>query len=240
MYEERSYRKRFRGVNLEFFNVCVLETDLSIGAESNLYKEALCVVEKYRAQLESYIKEHPLFKTSLEPVEPLPGAPQIVMKMCEAAKKAGVGPMAAVAGAFSELVGQELLNFSKEIIVENGGDIYLKSERIRTIGIYAGKSPLSDKLAVEILPQQTPMGICTSSGTVGHSLSFGKADAAVILSRDTFLADALATAVGNMVKAKEDIEPALNYATSFEDVLGALVIIGSNAGVKGQMKIVEL
>ena len=239
MYEKRLYRNRFKGANLQFFDVRVYETDLRIGAHKNLYNEALTLVEKYRAQLELYIRLSPEFLTSLEPIKAQPGAPYIAERMCEAAAKAGVGPMAAVAGAFSELVGKELLKFSDEIIVENGGDIFIKTDVTRKVGIFAGNSPLSEKIAIEISPDRTPMGICTSSGTIGHSLSFGKADAAVILAKDTFLADAVATAVGNIAKTASDIGRAVEYASTIDGVEGAMVIIGETLGAWGDIKLVE-
>ncbi|GAG89833.1 unnamed protein product, partial [marine sediment metagenome] len=111
------------------------------------------------------------FLTSLEPLFVSDNAPRIVKSMSEAAKRVGTGPMASVAGAIAEFVGNELLAFSPEIILENGGDIFLKSSKKRLIGIYAGKSPLTGKIGLEINGDDTPLGICTSSGTVGHSLS---------------------------------------------------------------------
>ncbi len=240
MYEERKYRNLFKAANLEYFNVCVRETDLQIAAHSNLHDLALSLVRKYRLQLEVYIKLQPVFLTSLVPVSPLPGAPDIAISMCEAAKKAGVGPMAAVAGAISEAVGKELLKHSPEVIVENGGDIFIKTNSVRKIGIYAGLSPLSQKIAVEIEPGRTPVGICTSSGTVGHSLSFGKADAAVILARDAALADAAATALGNHVKCADDMERALEFAASIEGVEGALVIVGDRLAAWGDITLAKM
>jgi ApbE superfamily uncharacterized protein (UPF0280 family) len=99
-----------------------------------------------------------------------------VREMADATREVGVGPMAAVAGAIAESVGKELLPYSDEVIVENGGDIFLKTSKERFIGVYAGKSKFTKKIAFSILPDETPLGVCTSSGTVGHSLSFGYAD----------------------------------------------------------------
>jgi ApbE superfamily uncharacterized protein (UPF0280 family) len=237
MYEERVYRDLFKGVNLKFFKVCVEQTDLMIGATKELYKEALLSAKKCRSTLEEYIRKHPEFLTSLEPIEPFDNAPNIVKRMCDSAFLAGVGPMAAVAGAVSELVGFELLKYSDEIIVENGGDIFIKSNSKRKVGIYAGKSPLSEKIAIEITPERTPMGICTSSGTVGHSLSFGKADAAVILANDTFLSDAVATATGNRVKNAGDIESAIEFASGIKGVEGVLIIVGDKIGAWGDISL---
>ena len=128
---------------------------------------------------------------------------RLVKEMIRVSTLANVGPMAAVAGAMAEFVSKDLLKISKQVIVENGGDIYLATSRERTIGIYAGTSPLSMKLGITISPEDSPLGVCTSSGTVGPSLSFGKADAVCILSKSAALADAAATAVGNVVRGEE-------------------------------------
>ena len=240
MYEERKYRSYFKGDNLVFFDVCAGETDLRIGACTNLTDIAVNAVIKYRQQIEGYIRMYPEFFKSLIPVEVYPGASLIIKKMCNAAQTAGVGPMAAVAGAVSEMVGLELLKCSEEVVVENGGDIFIKTNLTRKVGIYAGKSPLSEKLAIEILPERTPVGICTSSGTVGHSLSFGKADAAVIISKDTFLADTAATATGNLVKSMADIDRAIEFASKITGVEGVLIIAGDRMGVWGNIKLVGM
>ena len=208
-----------------------------IGARKNMSGEALAAVRRYRQQLINYIEEDPIFKDSLLPIDVKENAPLIVKIMGEAAKKACVGPMAAVAGAIAEMVGKDLLTQSEEVIVENGGDIFLKTKTPRKIGIYAGESPLSGKIALTINPEDTPLGICTSSGTVGHSLSFGKADAAVIISKDTPLADAAATALGNKVKMPSDIKAAIEFAQKIEGVEGILVIIGDKMGAWGNIKL---
>lgn len=238
MYEKRFYRESFKGENLVFFDVCLYETDLYIGACSNLYDAALKSAEFYRMQLEEYIKVNPEFLTSLVPIKAESNAPQIIQHMCNAAEKAGVGPMAAVAGAISELTGLDLLRYSDEVIVENGGDIFMSFKSTRRVGIYAGNSPLSNKLALELTPDKSPLGICTSSGTVGHSLSFGNADAALIISKDTFLADAVATATGNIVKSADDIEKALDFAAGIDGIEGALIIIGDKLGAWGDIRLV--
>jgi len=197
-------------------------------------------VVKYRRILEEYIGRHPSFLTSLEPVAVADGAPQIVTGMAEAAGKCGVGPMAAVAGAIAEAVGSKLLDFSPEVIVENGGDIYLKSLTKRLIGIYAGKSPLTGRVGLEINGEDTPLGVCTSSGTVGHSLSLGKADAVIVLSQSTALADAAATAIGNRILKPEDIPGGIEFARSIKGLRGVVIILGEQVGVWGKVKLGEM
>jgi len=212
MYQSRTYRHWIKGDDLGSFNVTVKETDLYIRASTNLKRKARRLVLKYRDILERYIERYPSFLTSLKPLPIDEDAPHIVKAMLKAADKTGVGPMASVAGAIAESVGAELLSFSPEVIVENGGDIYLKSLGKRSIGIYAGKSPLSGKIRLEIAGADTPLGICTSSGTVGHSLSYGKADAVVVLSKSAALADAAATAIGNLLKQPNDIPSGIEFA----------------------------
>jgi hypothetical protein len=215
----------------------VKETDLYIRASTNLERKTLKLVTKYREMLEGYIRQYPIFLTSLQPLPVDDNAPRIVKAMSEAASKAGVGPMASIAGAIAEFVGTELLAFSPEVIIENGGDIYMKSLRKRLVGIYAGQSPLTGKIGLEIAGTDTPIGICTSSGTVGHSLSFGKADAAVVLSKSAILADAAATAIGNLIKQPTDIPNGIELAKSIEGVLGVIIIKGEHTGLWGKVKI---
>lgn len=242
---ERAYRELHRQDDLIHFHVAVKETDLDIGVRRRQYKAELedwCkeLVIKCRAPLEEYIKQDADFIKSLEPYHPLPGAPAIARIMAEAGRTAGVGPMAAVAGAVAEEVGRAVARRSRDVIVENGGDIFIKTNTIRRIGIFAGNSVLSNRLALEVRPEQTPLGICTSSGTVGHSLSFGCADAVVILSPSAPLADAVATAAGNLVKEAGDLEKALEFATGVPGIIGALIIKDDKLALKGQIKIVPL
>ena len=239
MYEPRTYRHWVKGKDLVAFNVTVKETDLYIRASKNLSSKARKLVMKYREALEKYIERHPSFLTSLEPLPLDDDAPQIVKLMAEAARKAGVGPMASVAGAIAEFVGSELLAFSPEVIVENGGDIFLKSLRKRLISIYAGESPLTGKIGLEIEPEETPLGICTSSRTVGHSLSYGQADAVVALSPSTPLADAAATAIGNLIKQPDDIPSGIELAKSIQGLKGVLIIKDDKVGIWGEVKIYQ-
>ncbi|HQG98755.1 MAG TPA: UPF0280 family protein, partial [Thermotogota bacterium] len=151
---------------LQGFNVNMEETDLMVFADGDYRPYVAERVRFYRDQLKGI--QNPAFFTSLIPIEDDLHYPPIARHMIQASAACGVGPMAAVAGAIAEYVGLDLLNLSSEVIVENGGDIFLRTRRARKIGIYAGLSPLSNRLSLEIDAEETPMGICTSSGTVGH------------------------------------------------------------------------
>jgi ApbE superfamily uncharacterized protein (UPF0280 family) len=238
MEQPRFYRE-WTDSGLTGFTVRDKETDIHIAAERDLRDESLASVRRFRGDIIRYIQAHPEFETSLVPLPEDEAAPSIVKAMLDAARRTGVGPMAAVAGAVSEFVGKELLRFSSEVILENGGDIFIKTNTGRNIGIYAGDSPLSGRVAVRIRSGPSPVGVCTSSGTVGHSLSFGKADAVTVVSGNTPLADSCATAAANMVTSGKDIEKALNFAKSIESIYGAVVIYKGTMGSIGDIELVR-
>ena len=240
MYQPRTYRHWIKDKDLVSFHVTVKETDLHLRAHSNLKREALRAIQECRTPLEQYIERHPAFLTALEPLPVAEDAPEMVREMAEAAQKVGVGPMAAVAGAIAQGVGRKLLRFSPEVIVENGGDIFLNILKQRLVGVYAAQSAFTGKIALQVEPEETPLGICTSSGTVGHSLSFGRADAVIVLSPSAALADAAATAIGNTVKDAADIPQGIEFAQSIEGLNGVLIIAGDEMGVWGKVKISAL
>jgi hypothetical protein len=193
-----------------------------------------------RWDIENYIARDRRFLIALKPIEVELRAPAIVKEMANQAKIVNVGPMAAVAGAIAQFLGQELLKKGlKEVIIENGGDIFLKIKKHRLIGIYAGKSKFSGRLSLRINPDDTPLGIATSSGTVGHSLNFGNADAVVILGKNTILADALATAASNLVKTKQDFPRAVDFVKKIPGILGLVIIMKNNLVSWGKIELVK-
>jgi len=237
MYEERTYRRRVKSDDLVDFQVAVKETDLFIGAERELREEAVRSTVKLRARIEEYVATDPAFEKALEPYHVNGNAPAIIRLMADASALAGVGPFASVAGAIAECVGKDLLEHSRQVVVENGGDIFIKSLKDRVIGIYAGSSAFNEKLSLKIRAEDTPLGICTSSGTVGHSLSFGRADAVTVLSGSTALADAAATSICNVVKNSADIPEGLKLARKINGVIGALIIKDDKMGAWGKIEI---
>ena len=223
------------------FEVRLKETDLQILAGKDLRVAAFEAVFKYRSQLENYIARHPEFVAALTPLPADLTAPPIVKTMLAAGLAAEVGPMAAVAGAMDEYVGLALLAAGAgEVVVENGGDIYFCRNQESVVGIFAGVSPLSNRVGLKIAAGLMPLGICTSSGTVGHSLSLGEADSVTVLARDTALADAVATKLGNMVKTGGDIKHAMDAGKTIPGVRGIVIIIGENIGLWGDLELVRL
>jgi uncharacterized protein len=237
-YLRRFYRERMNAADLVFFTIKIRESDLLIFAEHDLSPQARSSLARHRKDLEGFIACQPRFGTSYRPYALDGEAPRIVALMAASAAKAGVGPMASVAGAIAELVGEDLEPYSPEIIVENGGDIFMRSRRERHVGIFAGESPLSGRLALTIHPTPSAgLGICTSSATVGPSHSAGVADSALVVAEGAALADAAASALGNRVKSPAHIEEALSAVSAVEGVVGCLVIMGEHLGVQGDLEL---
>ncbi|MFH0861405.1 MAG: UPF0280 family protein [Candidatus Altiarchaeota archaeon] len=196
---------------------------------------------KHYSSLVGYINLEPVFKASYEPVAVSEDAPEIVRLMAGCAKACGVGPMAAVAGAFSELVGARIVSVGgKDVIVDNGGDIFLKAAKKKVVGIHSGPSALSDEFALVFEPNETPCGVCTSSASVGPSISLGKADSVTCVADSAALADAAASAVGNLVSS-DDLKPAFKKAAVIPGLRGVVVIMGETLGAWGRLpKIVRI
>lgn len=243
MSARRLYRQTAAGSRrLKTFSVNVKETDLWIAVPRRSFRTALPgeveqLVWRVRRQLESYIAANPDFALTLKPYLVKGPAPDIVLEMARAGNRCGVGPMAAVAGAIAEIVGRQLLQEAPEVIVENGGDIFMKIVEEANVAILAGNSPLSGKIALHVEQKGEAQGISTASGTVGHSYSRGRADAAMVLSPSAALADAAATATGNLIHSPEDLEQALAFVRSVEGVTGAVVICGKKMALWGQIQI---
>lgn len=238
--EPRTYRTRMAREGLVGFRVAVRETDLLVLAVRDFTREVREVAVQERQQLEAYIARHPDFLTTLVPWPEDRYAPPVVREMILAAARVGVGPMAAVAGALAERVGRALVPLSDEVIVENGGDIFMKITRSATVALYAGQSPLSHRVGLKIDPAWAPLGVCTSSATVGHSLSFGRADAACVVAPSAALADAAATALGNRVADAQAIPAALEWTATVPEILGAVVVVGEKLGVRGRLELAPL
>jgi len=241
IYQKRTYRNQLHSDGLPMsYRVVVKETDLYVRAGISLEELTRDLILRQRGYVEAYIKQHPAFSETLVPWILDDPAPAIIRDMADASQKAGVGPMAAVAGAIAEHVGMELLDHSESVIVENGGDVFIKSHQAVVIGIFANKSPLSLRVGLQIDSIERPVAVCTSSGTVGHSMSTGKADAVCVLSRSCALADAAATAVGNQIQTTDDIQGAIEFAKDIKGVGGVVAIKNDKIGMWGAVQVVPL
>ncbi len=244
--QDRSiYRSLMRRSGLVAFQVRHLETDLYVQAPRDLSRQVSSWVVEARRAIEAYGAAHPGFFAAKHPLPEDPLTHQVVRSMLHAAALSGVGPMAAVAGAIAQLVCERIVELTGgESVVENGGDVsmYLKSEMVA--GIWAGKaSPFSGRVGIRLRPASGAgsfMAICTSSGTIGHSLSLGRADAAVAVADDAALADAAATGAGNLVRSRSDIARGLDYMSAISGITGGVIIKADQIGAIGEIELVPL
>jgi ApbE superfamily uncharacterized protein (UPF0280 family) len=241
-YRRRFYREWTQEGELDTFGIILYETDLQVYFSSSVEKAPLAkrtyeLVNKYRRQIERTIKAFPEFSTSLHPLR-IKSRYKITEEMISESRRAGVGPMAGVAGALAEYIGRELINSTQELIIENGGDIFFHSKKSRNVLVYAGEdSPFRDKIRIKLHGGDTPCGICTSSGKIGHSLSFGSTDATIVIAESTITADVFATAAGNMVKSETDLEDALGFLKNQTGIRGTIILIGEKIAVWGDVEL---
>jgi ApbE superfamily uncharacterized protein (UPF0280 family) len=205
-------------------------------------------LEKIREGLRRYTTDHPAFLTTLESLPEDPSAPPLVQTLLRSSQSVHVGPMAAVAGAVAEALGTKLVEkyHFRELVIENGGDLWISIRSPLRVAVYAGLSSLSGKIGITVMPEHSPCGLACSSGTVGPSKSFGKADAAVVVCKSAPLADAWATALGNRIRYQGDLLPAVNdlwdmgrQETLGEDknIMGILAILADRMAAVGTLPI---
>ena len=223
MSQERNYRTFTHKDAI--FRICCDEFD-AVTAE----------ILRQRRILEDYIERHGEFRSSLEPLDLLAGAPEIAQRMARAARLVGVGPMAAVAGAMAQFAAEAGLEAgASEAIVENGGDIFVKAAEPVIIALVTGTAKLTGRLAFSLKPEDTPISICSSSGKMGHSKSLGQCDLATVVASDAALADAAATQAANLVGSIEDVDPALEHIVAIEGVAGAVIVKDKRVGLAGDL-----
>jgi ApbE superfamily uncharacterized protein (UPF0280 family) len=212
------------------------ETHATVIAGESYIDLAGRTIAAVREDIETYITGQPRFLSALEPLPIDMGAPRVVRRMAAAAALAGIGPMAAVSGAIAQETVETLVEAgASHVVVDNGGDVVLRIDRPVTIGIFTGPAEIRD-LALRFEPRPGIFSICTSSGSVGHSLSLGRADAATVIADNGCLADAMATALGNRVRerSEEAIDRAIRDSW-LEGIEGMLVVAGSRLGLGGTL-----
>ncbi len=243
MFGNRRYRDLVKSDTLEHYRVTVKETDLSIYSNIDVCSDIRESVLKFRGIIESFIHAYPKFMKTLIPFFEKGPVPQIIKHMIDAGHVAGTGPMAAVAGTISEFTVKDIINRNNKVtdlIIENGGDTFIYSGKPYTVAIHAGRSPLSMKFGITFDETKEYVSICTSSGTIGHSLSFGKSDAVCVISESGALADAIATSLGNKVKNVSDIKKTIDIGKKIIGVEGLVIIKNDKIGIWGNIKLVPI
>lgn len=242
-YKDRIYRKHFRDDRWRGFVAKYKETDVWVGIDKNSFhpkmqKFTIQAIQTLRNIIDKYLQNDTVYASALSPYNAKKNAPHIVKLMSEISYKTGIGPMGSVAGAFASYIAQELKKHFEinEIIVENGGDIYADIKEDIDVSIFAGESTFSERIGLHIDAKESPLGICTSSGTVGPSLSFGKADAVMIVCKDALLADSYATAYANQIQVPSDIDRLLENIAYKKDILSALLVKNNKMGIIGKFE----
>ena len=211
----------------------IKETVVTIISDEKFIEVAKEAILFNRRELENFISQDPFFRVTLEPYKKIKNAPEIVKRMIDASSKVKIGPMSAVAGTISQLAVEAMIDTGATYaIVDNGGDIALINDRPVVVGIYAGK--IKD-FALNIEPRDSILGICTSSGKIGPSISFGNADSVTVLSKDTSLADSAATAIGNNVVDENSINCAIDNYLGIEGLEGCLIICENKIATWGKL-----
>lgn len=213
------------------------ETNCTLISDSEeAINAAISSIKENREELEEYINEHPEFLYSLSPVHVEKGS-RIVEMMAEYTRKVNVGPMAAVAGVLADLAVEAMLHTGSHVaVVENGGEISAVSNVPVHVALLAGNHPLSKVLGFRLT--SFPIGIATSSALFSHALSFGEAEVVTIFAINAGLADAAATAIGNMVKGdnpKFAVEKAVKKAMCIDGIKGVFIIYRDFVGKGGQI-----
>ena len=239
MYEERLYRKDF-AKDWYSYEICVKETDLLVQSKEKLDEQIIYrSVKNYRKELEDYIRNFPEIKSSLSSFSLKEPAPSIIKDMVEKSSLVGIGPMASVAGAIAEYVGKDLLEFTCELVVENGGDIFMKKRGDILLGLYAGEASFINNFLLRVENKDSCMGICSSSSFLGHSLSLGRADLSTVISESAVFADAMATKLTNMVKDEKDIDAAIQFCKKFSLSRGVVVVKRDKLGIWGEVELLR-
>lgn len=223
------------------FQVVLEESDLWVVARRDLSREIADCLRGVRAELKSHILIHPEFLASLEPLDEPGDAPEVARRMYAAAKACGVGPMAAVAGTIAQMVCERFVAASPDILVENGGDLFLCSTRERTVALLAEPGS-GARLGLRIPAGEFPTSLCSSSGRIGHSLSLGHGDLVTVRADSGALADAAATALCNLLRSARDLSRVLEKAQELEavGVLGVFAQMGGQVAAWGRVELVGI
>ena len=214
-------------------------SDILISCDKDVNLKLKKLIEEIYVILESHIRENPFFQKSLSPLKSKPGYPPIIKKMYEKTALFNVGPMAAVAGAVCDFLALGLNKYCRCLVIENGGDVFLKSDKDIDVGVYLKNKYFTDKIFLRIKTGDMPCGLCSSSGSFGHSLSLGKSDLVTVMAGSTISADGAATSVANNINSFKDISKTINYYKTTKDIKGILIVKDDKLGVWGKVELIR-
>jgi len=237
-YADRDiYRNKISAEGKYSFRLDYKHSGLFIICDRDIGSELEEPVRSFYADIETVIAGWPTFEKSLVPLKARDHYPPVVKDMCLAGEVFNVGPMASIAGALCDHLAKSIGRRCNFLMIENGGDVYIKSSSPLEVGIFTKNSYFKDKLTLLIEVGQTPCGICSSSGSFGHSLSFGKSDLVTVLSGNAIQADAAATAIANTIKCEEDIDAAITRFKKYSQIKGLIIIKNKRIGLWGRLQL---
>lgn len=236
--DKYTYRRRIKASMKYNWRLVHRYSDLFISSDSDIIGRLRNLVHEFYGEIDSVISSDASFLKSLAPVAIKKEYPPIIKEMCMAAREMNVGPMASVAGAVCDYISGRLPPvMCGNLVIENGGDLYLRSTRDLNVGLYIKGSMLNDRLYLKIKKIQTPCGLCSSSGRFGHSLSLGKSDLVTVLAGSTITADAAATAIANTIISENDIDRAITAFRGKNGIRGILIVKNNRIGLWGDMRL---
>jgi len=237
-YADRSiYRKDISVSGKYSYRINYKYTDIYITSDRDIYKDLEKPVKSFYRSLEKVILQNREFEKSLIPLKAEKDYPEIVKKMCRSAEIFEVGPMASVAGAVCDELARYISGSCGFLMIENGGDSYIKSSSSVTAGLYTGSKYFPKNLMISIDKNSMPCGLCSSSGIMGHSFSRGSCDLVTVMSDTAVTADAAATAVANSVRARSHVDEALKKYRDYEGIRGLVIIKDDRIAIWGDLQL---
>lgn len=233
------YRNKVKSRNRYNWRILYKYSDILVSSDKDVEDRLKKLVKEVYSVLESHIKEDPSFQKSLSPVRSKPQYHPLIKKMCDKSAVFNVGPMATVAGAVCDFMAYGLDGLCRCLIIENGGDVFLKSDRDINMGVYLKNKHFADKLYLRVKRDDMPCGLCSSSGSFGHSLSMGKSDLVTVLAESTISADGAATSAANSINSSEDISKAINIYKNIKDIRGILIVKDDKLGIWGNIELIK-
>lgn len=233
------YRNRVKYKEKYNWRIIYKYSDLLVSCDRNIIPKLERLIEGIYYLLESCIKENPSFQKSLSPLKIKSEYPPVIKKMCRKAAIFNVGPMATVAGAVCDYLASGLDRYCSRLIIENGGDVFIKSNKDIEVGVYLKNKHFENKIYLKIKAAGTPCGLCSSSGSFGHSLSMGSSDLVVVLAKSTISADGAATSIANNIRGPEDISKTISSYKNIKDITGILIVKDDKLGVWGNIEFIN-
>ncbi len=233
------YRNRVKYKEKYNWRIIYKYSDLLVSCDRNIIPKLERLIKEIYHLLGSCIKENPSFQKSLSPLKIKPEYPPVIKKMCQKAAIFNVGPMATVAGAVCDYLASGLDRYCSRLIIENGGDVFIKTNKDIKVGVYLKNKHFEDKIYLKIKAVGTPCGLCSSSGSFGHSLSMGSSDLVVVMAKSTISADGAATSIANNIRDPEDISKTISSYKNIKDIKGILIVKDDRLGVWGNIEFIN-